>query len=66
MAGRYLIRGGAASLVEGGPPPTTIIVVEFPTMARLHQWYGSAEYTEALKLRQAAFDRQLIFVEGLS
>jgi uncharacterized protein (DUF1330 family) len=33
--GRYLVRGGAASTVEGGPPPKTIIVVEFPTMERL-------------------------------
>jgi uncharacterized protein (DUF1330 family) len=28
--GRYLVRGGAASLAEGGPPPKSIIVVEFP------------------------------------
>lgn len=64
--GRYLIRGGAARLIEGGPPPTTIIVVEFPTMERLREWYGSAEYAEALKLRQAAFDRRLIFVDGIA
>lgn len=32
--GRYLVRGGAAEVVEGGPPPKTIIVVEFPSMAR--------------------------------
>ena len=29
--GRYLVRGGAASVIEGGPPPKTIIIVEFPT-----------------------------------
>jgi uncharacterized protein (DUF1330 family) len=33
--GRYLVRGGAASVIEGGPPPKTIIVVEFPTMEPL-------------------------------
>jgi uncharacterized protein (DUF1330 family) len=63
--GRYLIRGGAAHLVEGGPLAKTIIVVEFPTMERLRQWYASPEYAEALKVRQAAFDRRLIFVEGV-
>ncbi|NOJ49134.1 DUF1330 domain-containing protein [Bradyrhizobium archetypum] len=62
--GRYLIRGGAADLIEGGPPPKTIIVVEFPTMQRLREWYASPEYAEALKMRQTAFDRRLIFVEG--
>jgi uncharacterized protein (DUF1330 family) len=45
--GRYLVRGGAASTVEGGPPPKTIIVVEFPTMERLREWYASPEYAEA-------------------
>ncbi|KRR25368.1 hypothetical protein CQ14_10280 [Bradyrhizobium lablabi] len=62
--GRYLVRGGAASVVEGGPPPKAIVVVEFPTMERLREWYASPEYAEALKVRQSALDRRLIFVEG--
>ena len=64
--GRYLVRGGAASTVEGGPPPKTIIVVEFPTMERLREWYASPEYAEALKVRETALDRRLIFVEGIT
>jgi uncharacterized protein (DUF1330 family) len=64
--GRYLVRGGAASTVEGGPPPKTIIVVEFPTMERLREWYASPEYAEALKIRETALDRRLIFVEGIT
>ena len=64
--GRYLIRGGAAHLAEGGPPPKTIIVVEFPAMERLREWYASTEYAEARKLQRAAFDRRLIFIEGVS
>ena len=63
--GRYLVRGGAADVVEGGPPPKTIIIVEFPTMARAREWYASPEYAEALKLRQTALERRLMFVEGL-
>jgi len=64
--GRYLVRGGAASVVEGGPLPKTIIVVEFPTMERLREWYASPEYAEALKARHTAIDRRLIFVEGVA
>jgi len=64
--GRYLVRGGAASTIEGGPPPKTIIIVEFPTMERLHEWYASPEYAEALKRRQTALDRRLIFVDGVA
>jgi len=33
-------------------------------MERLREWYGSAEYAEALVIRGAAMDRQLIFMEG--
>ena len=64
--GCYLVRGGAASIAEGGPPPKTIIVVEFPSMEKLRQWYASPEYAEALKARQTALDRRLIFVEGVA
>ena len=64
--GCYLVRGGAASVIEGSPPPGTFVVVEFPTMERLREWYASPEYAEALKVRQTALDRRLIFVEGVA
>jgi uncharacterized protein (DUF1330 family) len=63
--GRYLVRGGQATLAEGGPEPKNIIVVEFPSMQRLREWYASPEYAQALKVRQTALDRRLIFVEGV-
>ena len=63
--GRYLVRGGAAEVVEGGPPPRNIIVVEFRSMARLREWYASPDYAEALKERRTALGRRLIFVEGV-
>jgi uncharacterized protein (DUF1330 family) len=64
--GRYLVRGGQATLAEGGPEPKIMIVVEFPSMARLREWYASPEYAEALKVRQTALDRRLVFVEGVA
>ena len=65
FGGRYLVRGGAAGLVEGGPPPNTIIIVEFPSMQRLQEWYASPEYAEALEIRRTALERRLVFVEGV-
>lgn len=62
---RYLAQGDAAEVGEGGPPAKTIIIVEFPSMARAREWYASAEYADALKLRQTALERQLLFVEGV-
>ncbi|CAL76896.1 conserved hypothetical protein [Bradyrhizobium sp. ORS 278] len=64
--GRYLVRGGAAETVEGGPLAKALIIVEFPSMARLREWYASAEYAEALRDRWNALDRRLIFVEGVA
>ena len=64
--GRYLVRGGAAELVEGGPSLKTLIIVEFPSMARARKWYASAEYAQALKVRRTALERRLIFVEGVT
>jgi uncharacterized protein (DUF1330 family) len=64
--GRYLVRGGAASTIEGGPPAKNLNVVEFPSMERLREWYASPEYTAALKHRRTALERRLIFVEGVA
>ncbi|WP_375304350.1 DUF1330 domain-containing protein [Bradyrhizobium sp. A11] len=63
--GRYLVRGGKAELAEGNLPAKAIVIVEFPSMARLKEWYASPEYAEALKLRRTALERRLLFVEGM-
>lgn len=62
--GCYIVRGGAAELIEGGPPPKAIVIVEFPSMARAREWYRSPEYAEALKVSAGALERRLVFVEG--
>jgi uncharacterized protein (DUF1330 family) len=64
--GRYIVRGGAAEVVEGGPPVTQLVIVEFPSIERAHEWYHSPEYAEALAVRQHALTRRLIFVEGMA
>ena len=33
-------------------------------MERLRAWYASADYAEALAVRQTALDRRLLFVDG--
>jgi uncharacterized protein (DUF1330 family) len=63
--GRYLVRGGPSELVEGQPQPKNLIVVEFQTMEIAKAWYGSREYAEALKVREKALDRRLVFVQGV-
>jgi uncharacterized protein (DUF1330 family) len=64
--GRYIVRGGAIDRVEGDWNPNMLVIVEFPTMDRAREWYRSPDYAEALKLRQTALQRNLIFVEGIA
>lgn len=66
FGGRYLVRGGDVECVEGARDPQwRLVVVEFPDIARARAWYASADYAEALKVRNAgALERTLVFVEG--
>jgi len=63
--GRYLVRAAEAEVVEGEAAPRRFVVVEFPSLQKIHEWYASPEYAEALKYRNAALDRRLLFVEGV-
>lgn len=64
--GRYLVRGAVPLVVEGNwPSRRRLVIVEFPTMERLLAWYASADYAEALAVRQTALDRRLLFADGV-
>lgn len=65
--GKYIVRGGPVTCVEGErDPERQFVVVEFPNMARAQEWYASREYAGALKVRRAgALERTLVFVEGV-
>ena len=57
--GRYLVRGAAPVVAEGNwPASARIVIVEFPSMERRRAWYASADYAEALAVRQTALDRR--------
>jgi len=65
--GRYLVRGAEPEAVEGAwETSRRMIIVEFPTMEAAREWYASPEYAEALKIREDALDRRLLFAEGLA
>jgi uncharacterized protein (DUF1330 family) len=64
--GRYIVRGGAIDVVEGHrDQDRQLLIIEFPSMARAREWYGSPEYAEALKTRAKALTRTLLFVDGV-
>ena len=64
FGGRYRVRGGAVTPVEGEPGLDRVVVLEFDTMAALQAFYFSADYAPLIALRQAATVSHLALVEG--
>ena len=64
--GRYLVRGGAAEVLEGDWTPKRMVILEFGDMAQLNAWYRSPEYKPLIKLRQGSSTSTLVAVEGVA
>ena len=62
--GRYVVRGGAVEQLEGDWTPGRVVVLEFPTVERAKEWWGSPEYRPAKELRHATATTEMILVEG--
>ena len=66
FGGRYLVRGGQISVLEGQRHPSALVVVEFPDTATIQRWYASPEYASALEVRDQALIRSLVMVDGVA
>jgi uncharacterized protein (DUF1330 family) len=64
FGGRCLARGGATEVLEGNWSPKQLVILEFPTMARLKQWYKSPEYAPLLGLRKASASSNVVITEA--
>lgn len=62
--GRFLVRGGAVSNLEGEPGRPSIIVLEFPDKAAAESFYNSPAYQAILPLRLNTATGSVIIVEG--
>ena len=65
FGGRYLVRGGKISVLEGQRRPSALVVVEFPDTETIQRWYASPEYALALEFRDQALIRSLIMADGV-
>ena len=63
--GRYLGRGGAATVLEGDWEPHRLVIVEFPDMASLMAWYTSPEYSRLKAVRERCATTKIIALEGV-
>jgi len=63
--GKFLVRGGAKTVMEGKVPYTRIVVSEFPSVEAAKKFYNSVEYQAAREKRLGAADFNMMVVEGI-
>jgi uncharacterized protein (DUF1330 family) len=64
FGGRFVARGGRSETLEGTPSKSRVVIVEFPSYERAKEFYDSAEYQAARKVRAGAATAQFVLVEG--
>jgi uncharacterized protein (DUF1330 family) len=62
--GRFLVRGGAKTTMEGDIPYSRIVINEFPDVEAAKKFYNSVEYQAAKQKRLGAADFNMVIVEG--
>jgi uncharacterized protein (DUF1330 family) len=65
FGGRYLVRGGAHTVLEGDWSPKRCVILEFPNMAQLEAWYDSPAYVPLRAIRERTTKSRFVKVEGL-
>ena len=63
--GKFLVRGGAATTLEGDWPERRRVLIEFPTKDAALKWWNSPEYAAPMKMRRANSKGRLILLEGV-
>lgn len=63
--GRFLVRGGAVTTLEGSLTPHRVILLEFDSLAAARRWYDSPAYTQAKAIRWRTAVSRGVMVEGL-
>jgi len=64
FGGRYIVRGGRISSLEGDGPKGGMVVIEFDTKEHAQAWYDSPAYRKIMPLRQKSATSRVYIVEG--
>lgn len=64
FGGRYLVRGGHATQVEGSSQGDRNVVIEFPDRQTAQAWYASDAYQAIVKHRTDNSTGALVLVDG--
>jgi len=64
FGGRFVVRGGKLTVLEGEWPHSRLVIIEFPSRAEAEAWYRSAEYQKIIALRHKSSVGNVIIVDG--
>ena len=64
FGGRYLVRGGHATQVEGQSQGDRNVVIEFPSREAAEAWYASDGYQSIIKHRTDNASGSLALIDG--
>ena len=64
--GKYLVRGGETTVLEGTWNPARLVILEFASADDVKKWWSSPEYAEAKALRQSCTHTNMLILDGPS
>jgi uncharacterized protein (DUF1330 family) len=62
--GKFLVRGGTLTVLEGEWPHQRTVVLEFPSRERAETWYHSPAYQKILPLRLKCMASNFVVIDG--
>ena len=62
--GRFVVRGGEATVLEGTWDTLRMVLIEFPDAAAARSWWESEEYAPLKAMRREASDTNIVLLEG--
>ena len=62
--GKYLVRAGATTVLQGNWQPHRLVVVEFDSAEQARQWRNSPDGTHAREMLNRSSNTNMIIVEG--
>ncbi|MEX1108517.1 MAG: DUF1330 domain-containing protein [Dongiaceae bacterium] len=65
FGGRFIVRGGNFTVVEGEWPLPRRVIIEFPSRDAAEQWYASPRYQEILPMRLQSSKGNFVIVDGV-
>lgn len=64
FGGRYIVRGGNISTLEGDGPKGGMVIIEFDSKEQAQAWYDSPAYRKLMPIRHRSASSRVYIVEG--